>query len=124
MEKVKKRQHQRMKKNSKITLIAFLYLLCCVIYIAFAHSSDFWSVFYYTKDNLFVVLIALFLRRYIKYKIIPDFLVLVKLFSTISITLRLFFNCRIAQDYSAIFLMILSIPLIIQEWRQVIANKK
>ena len=114
------------KKRSRNNLLLgaiSLYLLATLTYMFAADYGDLWSLLYYTKDNLFIAIIAYCLRGRFKAKIIPDMIVLAKLYSTLSITLRLLFDVRVLGTYAYCFISILAIPLIVYEWQQINKNQ-
>lgn len=110
------------KIKTKKALIS-IYLLVAIIYLATSNTGDLWSCVYFVKDNLFIITTAFIVRYYFKLKIIPDLIIAIKTYATISVIARFIFNFTLFYDYSFIFLTIFITPLIAYEWRTITKNK-
>lgn len=107
------------KKIKIRKILISIYLLAAIIYIAAGNVGELWSCFYFVKDNLFIITTALIARSYMQLKIIPNVIIVIKSFSTVSLIARFLFNFTLFYDYAFVFLTILIIPLFLIEWRTI-----
>lgn len=110
------------KTKTKKALIS-TYLLVAIIYLATSNTGNLWNCIYFVKDNLFIITTAFIMRNYFKLKIIPDLVIAIKAYATVSVVAQFIFNFTLFYEYSFIFLTIFITPLIAYEWRTITKNK-